>query len=128
MSNLVTTLATAIATAITTAAETATTTTAAAAAEATTATAATAATAAATEATAAGTLFLRTCFVDRQLTTVEFRAVNFLGCFLRFFCSSHGHEGETTRATGHPVHSDVNVGHTAILAEVRTEFVFSRLE
>jgi hypothetical protein len=120
---LVATLAAiAIATAITaTTTAKATTATTAAAAEATTA-------AAATTAEAARAFFLGASFVNRQLTAIEFGAINFLGCALRFFCCAHGYECETTGTTGHAVHSDIDVGDAAILAEMRTEFVFGCFE
>ena len=121
---LVTTLAAVAATAAaaTAAAEaTAAATAAAAAAEATTA-------AAAAAEAAAGAIFLGTCLVDRQLTATELGAIDLLGRCLGLIGRTHGDEREATGATGHFVHSDVNVGNGTELAEVRAELVFSRFE
>jgi pyruvate/2-oxoglutarate dehydrogenase complex dihydrolipoamide acyltransferase (E2) component len=120
MTVLVTTLAAVAATAAAAAAEAATA--AAAAAEA-----ATTAAAAAAEA-AAWAIFLRTGLIDRQLTAAELDAIDLFSCDLGLFGRSHGHKRETARATGHFVHSDVNVGNGTELAEVRAELVFSRFE
>jgi hypothetical protein len=109
--DLVPTVATiAIATAATTVPATATAATAAA--EATTAAAAAeATTAAATAEAATRAIFLRTRFIDRQLTAAEIDAVHLFCSLLGFICRAHGDERETAGAAGHLVHGDVNIGH-----------------
>ena len=84
--------------------------------------------AAAADAAAAGTLFLRTGFIDGELAAAEIGAVKFFSRGLGFVASAHGDEREATGATGHLVHRDVNVGDGAELTEGRTEFVFSGLK
>ena len=124
------TAATAKATAAATAAAEATAATAAAAAEATTAAAAAAeaATAAAAAKAATRAVFLRTGFIDRQLTASELDAIDLLSRNLGLFSRTHGYEGKTAWAACHFVHGDVNVGNGTELAEMRAELVFSRFE
>jgi nucleoid-associated protein YgaU len=104
--------------------------TAAAAAEATTAAAAAAeaATAAAAAKAATRAVFLRTGFIDRQLTASELDAIDLLSRNLGLFSRTHGYEGKTAWAACHFVHGDVNVGNGTELAEMRAELVFSRFE
>jgi hypothetical protein len=99
--------------------EAATATTAAAAEAATTATAAEATTWA---------LFLRTGFIDGQLTAAEIDAVHLLCRDLGLIGRAHGDKRETAGAAGHLVHGDVNIGNSAELTESGAELVFGSLE
>jgi hypothetical protein len=90
--------------------------------------AAKAATLTAAKAAPRGALFLRTGLVDRQLTASNIDAIGFLSRVLGFFRRPHGHERETTRATGHAVKGDINVGNGPELLEVSTELIGSSLE
>jgi hypothetical protein len=103
----------------------ATTATLTAAEAATTLAAAEAATLATTEATASGAVFLRTGFIDGQLTTTELNAVGLFSGILSLLGGAHGHERETTRTAGHTVKGDVNVGNGTELLEVCAQ-LFSR--
>ena len=103
-------------------------TAATAAAKATALAAEAATTAAAAAKTAGRALFLRTGLVDRQLTTVELRAIHLLGSQLGLIGRAHGDKRKAAWAARHPVNSDVNVRNGAKLAEMRTKSVFGCLE
>jgi hypothetical protein len=124
--------ATATVTAVSTAAPAAVTTAAAAtiAAAASTTTVATttaAATVATTAAaTSAGTIFLRTGFVDHELTPLEFRTVQSFDH--RFGALSYFNEGEPPRLTGHPVHHHIHRRTRCVLFNSSPEIVVCRLE
>jgi hypothetical protein len=90
--------------------------------------AAEAATTAAAAEAATRALFLRTGFIDGQLTAAEIGAVHLFRGGLGLIGRAHGDERETAGAAGHLVHGDVNVGHGAELAESRAELVFGGLE
>jgi hypothetical protein len=90
-----------------------------AAAEATTLAATESATAAA-EAAASRTLFLRTGFIDSQLTTVEFNAIYLFSSDFCLFSSAHGHKRETARTSGHAIKGDINIGYGSELLELST--------
>jgi hypothetical protein len=113
-------------------AETATTlATTTAATEATTFTAAAAeaaTTLATTEAAASRTVFLRTGFIDGELTATEFGTVHLFSGILGFFSRAHGHESETARAARHTIEGDVNVSNGAKLFENGAQLVSGGLE
>ena len=77
-------------------------------------------------ATSAGTIFLRTGFVDHELTPLEFRAVQSLDH--RFGALSHFNEGEPPRLTGHPVHHHIHRRTRCVLFNSSPEIVVCRFE
>jgi hypothetical protein len=113
-------LVTAIA-AATTAAEGAT---AAAAAEGP---AATTTTAAAAEG-APATLFFRTGFVDREVTTADILSIDASDGRLGFRIRTHRHKGESAGTTAEFIHRDEHFGYGTMLREEIAQFALSRAE
>ncbi len=128
---LVTVATAATAAAAEAAAITATTTTTAAEAATATAAAAEAATtfaAAAAEAAAASALFLRTSFIDLEVTATEIGTVGLFDSDAGLIGRAHRYKGEATWAASEFVHRDENISDRTKLSEVRAELVFGGLE
>lgn len=87
----------------------------------------TAAATAAMEATAAtAATFALTRFVDLERAAIDLRAIHRRDCCLRLGVRRHLDEREATRATGFPIHHDVNIRHLATILLERSAQNFRR--
>jgi hypothetical protein len=73
---------------------------------------------------AAFALFHRTRLIDGQRTTIDFLAVEFRNGCLRFFCSAHFHETESTGTTRHAIIDHLHPRDIARLGEEIGQVVF----
>src|SRR6185436_11369928 len=80
--------------------------------------------AAAATAVAAGALWLRAGFVDRQIATTQLIVIELCDCLLRILVGTHLDERKPTRAArGHVAH-DVHAVNRPGLGEERLEVLF----
>jgi hypothetical protein len=76
-------------------------------------------------ATAASEVSFFACFIDSEVTSADFFAIELLDCFFRSGVVGHLHKGETFRASGIAICDDLNGFNFANLAEHVTKVSFS---
>src|SRR5215510_9142101 len=64
------------------------------------------------------------CFIDSEVTSADFFAIELLDCFFRSGVVGHLHKGETFRASGIAIGDDLNRFNFANLAEHITKVSF----
>ncbi len=80
---------------------------------------------AASAATTPGPLFPGPGDVNGQGATSHIFAIQPVDGFLRLFRCAHGHEGETSRASGHPVGDEIGFDNGSVGGKGILEVVFS---
>jgi len=77
---------------------------------------------------AAGPILTRFGFVDFQVTTVNFFAVEVSDRFIGFFLRTHFHEGESTRSARDSVENQVALDNVSLLLEEIQKFSLSGIK
>src|SRR5215471_8651458 len=75
-------------------------------------------------ATAASEVSFFPCFIDSEVTSADFFAIELLDCFFRRCGVGHLHKGETFRASGIAICDDLNRFNFSNLAEHVTKVRF----